>query len=32
LKIGKGGGKNKGKPKTRSSKRASDWKKSGGKK
>jgi nucleolar protein 12 len=33
LKLGgSGGGKKKGKPRTRSSKRASDWKKSGGKK
>lgn len=32
LKMGGGGGKKKGKPRTRSSKRASDWKKGGGKK
>ncbi len=32
LKLGGSGGKKKGKPRTRSSKRASDWKKSGGKK
>jgi nucleolar protein 12 len=32
LKLGGSGGRKKGKPRTRSSKRASDWKKSGGKK
>lgn len=32
LKLGSGGGKKKGKPRTRSSKRGSEWKKSGGRK